>query len=257
MSIKNWNDVIELQRNLNIVSDWFTSSKLMVNVAKCRFMIFTRKCNSLPSAYSINSQVLPRVNEFCDLGVTFDSRLSFAPHINNLCISASKVLGFVMRTCKYFRNPSIFKTLFYSFVASKLAYASPVWSPHYIYLQLQLEKIQRRFLKFLSFKLDGVYPVRNIDYGALLDRHGMRTVASRRERQGARFMWKLVHGTVDCPNLLSSLNFLVPRISSRSPPTFCLPIPRTNLLSFSPITSMCRLADSLYEDVFYTTINDL
>lgn len=253
-SITSWDDVLHLQHNLNVLTQWCSKFKLKLNVSKCCFVSFTRKLKPINSSYLLEHSLLPKVSEMTDLGVLFDMRLTFAPHVNNICVTASKTLGFVLRTCKLFSNPSLFKVLFFSFVVSKLEYASCVWSPSYHYLQLAIEKVQRRFLKYLSFKMDGFYPERGTDYGSLLSRHDVQPLQFRREVHGARFVWKLIHGVVDSPCLLSSINFLVPRLSSRSSPTFALPFPRTNLLQSSPLSRMCRAVDIYYDDVFFNTM---
>lgn len=53
--------------------------------------------------------------------------------------------------------------------------------PYYIYLQLGIESIQRCFLKYVSFRFDGTYPERNINYIDLLDRHFFSSLCHRRE----------------------------------------------------------------------------
>lgn len=254
-SITNLADVLVLQNNINYMADWCAKHNLKLNINKCCFVSYTRKVDPILTAYLMDNDVLQKVESVQDLGVLFDHSMSFAPHIANLCLSASKTLGFLIRSCKSFRNSELLKKLYFSFVVSKLEYASQVWSPRYVYLQLSLEKVQRRFLKYLSFKADGVYPQQGTDYITLLDRHAVESLTCRRECHGARFIWKLVHGAIDNPFLLASLNFRIPRLSSRSSSSFALPFSRTNLLQASPLSIMCRSADLHYDDIFYNKIN--
>lgn len=254
-SIKTWNDVVVLQSNLNVLTDWCRKFNLKLNINKCCFISYTRRVNIISSVYTLNTNILPRVSGIKDLGVYFDSRLSFSNHIDSMCASASRTLGFVMRSCRYFNNIQLMKTLYFSLVVSKLEYASQVWSPQYLYLQLSIEKVQRRFLKYLSFKNSGNYPQRGIDYTYLLDAHNMQALSCRRELHGARFVWKLSNGRIDCPYLLSCLDFFIPRIASRFAPTFLLPFSRTNLLQGSPLVVMCRAANLHYSDIFFNLHN--
>lgn len=249
--IDSWTDVTMLQANLNMMVDWCSKFNLTLNNKKCFYVNYTRKKLYVESSYAIDGCVLERLEQITDLGVTFDSQLTFSTHVSNVTISASKALGFVMRSCKHFTNVLLFKTLYFSFVSSKLEYASAVWSPHYIYLQLSVEKVQRRFLKFLSYRIDGYYPARNTEYMYLLERHGFQSLACRREIHGARFIAKLVNGRIDAPSLLSGLNFHVPRISARYGSTFLLPTPNTELFRGSPMLMMCRAANFHYEDIFF------
>lgn len=248
-------DAVSLQNDLDLLYHWCIENKLVLNIPKCCFMTYSRKLLTFEYPYEINGQLLSKVNLVKDLGVLFDPRLSFNDHIASLCLSASKTLGFIMRSSKYFSDISLIKTLYYSFVVSKLEYCSVTWSPNYISYQLSIEKLQRRFLKFLTFKLEGVYPPRGTDYPLLLQSHNMQSLTARRDFHAARFVWKLVNNKIDSPLLLSQLNFSIPRASSRYVVTFALPTPRTNALLHSPIYNMSRIANNLYGDIFNDTIN--
>lgn len=249
-SINTCNDVLNLQENINILSQWCSNFNLKLNIKKCCYVSYTRKSSPTPSHYFVGNTLLQKVDSYKDLGVLFDCHLSFSNHINYICTSASRTLGFVMRCCKYFNNTLLMRMLYFSFVVSRLEYASQVWSPHYLYLQLSIEKLQRRFLKYLSFKTTGIYPQRGVDYTLLLETHDVQSLSYRREVQGARFVWKLSNGWIDSPYLLSCLNFFIPRISSRSSSTFLLPFSRTNILQGSPLVTMCRAANLHYADIF-------
>src|SRR5699024_10322531 len=152
------------------------------------------------------------------------------------CSAASKMLGFIIRSSRTFKDPALLKSLYFAFVASKLEYASLVWYPYYASHNAAIEKVQRRFLKYISFKLDDAYPQRNIEYNILLERHGISSLARRRELFSAKFGWKLIDGKIDCPTLLGGLNFHVPRFNARYNSTFLLPRARTNHLRRAPLT---------------------
>lgn len=255
-TIESVNDVFHLQQNLNTIGGWCSKFNLNLNIGKCCHVTYTRKVKPIESVYTIRENALQTVKLVKDLGVFFDNRCSFSYHILNLSLSASRTLGFVLRSCKNFNDVRVFKSLFYGLVLSKLEYASQVWSPHYVYLQLAVEKIQRRFLKYLSFRSDGFYPLRGIDYATLLTQHDMEALTYRRERHGARFVWKLVNDAIDCPFLLSSINLAVPRLCSRYSCTFAIPFSRTNMLHTSPMITMCRAANLHYNDIFVDSINN-
>jgi hypothetical protein len=66
-----------------------------------------------------------------ELGVTFDSELSFVPHIRSVVSSCFKTNGFVVRNSKFFLESSTLITLFSALVRSKIEYASVIWFPSY------------------------------------------------------------------------------------------------------------------------------
>lgn len=55
-----------------------------MNIVKCNAMSFVVKYNMLSFDYHFNTKVLSRLKTFKDLGVTFDLKLSFIPHLHNI-----------------------------------------------------------------------------------------------------------------------------------------------------------------------------
>ena len=191
---------------------------------------------------------LPRSNSITDLGVRFDRELSFAGHIDNIVSSAYKMLGFIMRNCKSFKNVQALKTLYNSFVRSKLEYAALAWNPYYTNKKTTIENVQRKFLKFLWYKTYNTYPVRGFPNDILLDTFHIPSLTLRRINLGLSFLFKLLHNNVDCIYLLSKLLFLIPRISARNCVTFYIQASKTNLLAKSPITFICFHYNSISSD---------
>jgi hypothetical protein len=88
------------------------------------------------------------VDSICDLGVVLDSMLNVTLHIDCLIVKASRMLGYIKRIGKEFRDPYTLKTLYNSFFRSHLDYASVVWNPYYGVHLKRIEAIQKKFLKF-------------------------------------------------------------------------------------------------------------
>ena len=150
--IKSLDCVIEMQNNLNKVADWSESNGLILNISKCHVVTYCRNNSVVPSNYLIGNATLERVSSFRDLGVVFDSRFSFAEHIDLVCDQAYKSLGFVLRVSGYFQNEATVKKLFSAYVLSRLEYASLIWYPIYACHSLALDRIHRKFLKYLSYR---------------------------------------------------------------------------------------------------------
>ena len=190
-----------------------------LNVAKHKIVSYSRKKNPIYFCYHIHQVDLARVNTIRDVGIEFDSKLSFIRHINNITVSALKSLGFIIRNCNNFNNVNVLKSLFYGYVMSKLIYCSPVWHP-------------------LAFKCDGHYPDRGIDYNIILQRFNFVSL-EQRQVFAIKFLFNLVQHNADCSDLLSQLSFLVPRQTSRQDITFYIDTARTSVLMKSPIYVMC------------------
>lgn len=257
--VRNTEDCQRLSQNLYRIEDWCTSHKLTLNVKKCKVMSFTLNKNPIIYRYELHKNILERPPTLLDLGITFDQRLSFNIHVENILKEANKMYGFIARNSHDFTSINVLKTMYYAFVRSKLEYASIIWSPSYQTHVLKVESVQRRFMKLLSYKLDNVYPEVGICNQLLLKRHGMNSLSSRRECYSLIFLFKLLHNQIDDSEFLSKIKIFVPRISSRATNTFYLPTPRTNVLKFSPLYRMCSNCNNMncQLDIFYCSVSHI
>ena len=220
------NDSMTLQAALDKINVWCNLNKLQLNIKKCNVLTFTNKHQYIEFNYCLKDSELTRPPTFRDLGVTFDSKLSFNFHINTITNECFRTLGFIMRCSHDFNDINTSKLLYQSFVRSKLEYSSIIWSPHYnVHIQ-NIEKIQRRFLKTLCYKEDGVYPAIGFPHDILLDRFSLSSLETRRTISQQIFLFKLLHNVIDCAAILSLLSFRTPRPGSRHNSLFYLPTPR-------------------------------
>ena len=79
-TIHNNTDAILLQEDLDAIQVWCSLNGLSFNVNKCNMITFyCRKFNDLQ--YKLGGYILPRMSIVKDLGVYFDSHLTFNEHI--------------------------------------------------------------------------------------------------------------------------------------------------------------------------------
>ncbi|KAJ3646125.1 hypothetical protein Zmor_023728 [Zophobas morio] len=118
---------------------------------------------------------------------------------------------------------------------------------------MSLEKIQRRLLKYLAFKSDNIYPPRKFPENRLLERFSIPALEIRRNILAVSFLYKVVNGYIDTPEILEVIKFRVPQLQLRSTDTFYLPTARTKLLKKSPIYLMCATFNKYGKscDIFY------
>nr|CAI5828984.1 unnamed protein product [Callosobruchus analis] len=250
--IRDVSDCHILQDDLVKLHDWCELNKLQLNVNKCFVVSYSNRDNDVIFDYAINNVTLTRASQIKDLGVTFDKKLSFSTHIDNITSKANRSLGFIFRTCKNFNDIHTLKVLYYSLVRSSLEYASIVWSPHHQKYITQLEAVQRRFLKYLYFKTTTQYPPTGFPHDVLLDKFSIYSLKDRREHFGIAFLKQLVNNKIDCAPLLQKLNFFIPRLNSRHSATFYADTPRTDTLKHSPLHTICDLCNSKGIDLFYS-----
>jgi len=97
---------------------------------------------------------LIRVHEINNLGVLFDTTLTYNNHLLHTVKKSSRILGFIIRNSKDFTNPVVFKTLYTYLIRSKIKYSSVVWSAYLNYQIQCLDNVQNQFLWFMAFKSD-------------------------------------------------------------------------------------------------------
>uniref|UniRef100_A0A6P7F2I6 Uncharacterized protein LOC114324180 n=1 Tax=Diabrotica virgifera virgifera TaxID=50390 RepID=A0A6P7F2I6_DIAVI len=98
-SIKDHEDCSLLQNDLNNLVEWCNKNRLFLNINKCHFISFHKVAKKYQSSYVIDSKALSYVRAVKDLGVIFDENLTFVDHINYVTAKASKVLGYILRSC--------------------------------------------------------------------------------------------------------------------------------------------------------------
>jgi hypothetical protein len=238
--ISNTHDCEMLQRDIVRIQEWCNCNNLFLNVQKCHAMSYTNKSTTILFDYHIDHYLLTRDNMICDLGITFDTRLTFSNHINVIVSGALRSLGFIIRCTKNFSDIRSLKMLYFAFVRSRLEYGSIIWSSNCQTHIQNLEKVQRRFLKFLAHRIDGTYPERGRSQSELLERFECQDLKTRRVNASMSFLRNLIHYRIDCSNLLSKLYFLVPRLTSRNHVCFYLPTPRIDVQKHSPLYTMCE-----------------
>lgn len=143
--------------------EWTITNGLKINSDKTIVISFFQKLCLLSSFdYTIASNILSRVFEVKDLGVIFDSELTFNPRITFVSTRASGILGLITRNSSEFRDHTALLQLYRAHVLPILTYASVIWSPHLGYVIYTLESVQRKFLRCLSRHTDS--PIKRFDH---------------------------------------------------------------------------------------------
>ena len=78
--------------------------------------------------YSICGSTLPVVSTVTDLGVIYDNKFSFRPHINSIVSKASLRAKLILK-CFVTRDSDILCKAFCAFVRPVLEFSSEIWAP--------------------------------------------------------------------------------------------------------------------------------
>jgi hypothetical protein len=80
-------------------------------------------------------------------------------HISCLTISACKLLGFLSRISKYFKNESVLKISYYYKTRNKLEYCFVIWNLFTKKYIDTVEKVQKMFLRYKYYLHSNTYPL--------------------------------------------------------------------------------------------------
>lgn len=207
--IKKNDDAIELQRNIDLFSIWCINNGLILNKGKCQVITYHRLKAPIIHKYLINDTELSRVTTVKDLGVNFDASLSFNNHINIISHKAKSVLGFIIRVGRVFNNMTTLTTLFNTLVRPIMEYASIIWGPITQKYIDKLEKVVRRFIRWLEWRLTGCSPPKGSINNIVYKKYSIHKLEARRLAACAILGIKILKGIIHCPDLLAKLPILL------------------------------------------------
>ena len=208
-------DCRKLQSDLDSISCWFQSNNMYLNADKCSVITYTRKVNVFKFDYSLNKASLTRHNKCKDLGVEFQSNLRFSDHYNSIINKAYRALGFVIRNSKHFKKIDSVVRLFNCLVRPHLEYAAVIWSPQTEVNINHIEKVQKRFLRYLYVRKYNEYPFL-VSYKSMLTSFKIQSLYDRRCMQSVLLIYNIVNSLkYKSSFLINYVNFYVPKINLR------------------------------------------
>lgn len=204
--IVNLDDCVKLQDDLNNFARYCLDNKLHLSLSKCKTITFTKKTNIVNFNYSLCGTSLEKVSIIKDLGITLDSKLHFDAHINLIVNKSFKLYNFVMRTCIPFKKTASYLLLYKSLVRSQLEYATSVWNPLYDKYHIQLEAVQRKFLRSMHYRCFRS----KSSYDVLLQKYSLPTLKMRRMLLDQMLLFNICHHKFDCTKLVNQIYIHVP-----------------------------------------------
>ena len=154
--IKNDDDKIKLQNELNNLVCWAAKWQLKINYQKCHIIHFGYK--NLNFNYYFDNNIITTSHYEKILGVIIDNKLFFKDCIYDYVIRASKICNIILANIEHVNNSILIK-LYKSFARPLLEYASVICCPHHINLIDRIKNVQRSFTK----RLPGLHDINYVD----------------------------------------------------------------------------------------------
>ena len=176
-----------LQEDLSALHDWSVANHMKFNIQKTTALHLG--ASNIKSTYTLGIDAIVPSSTEKDLGILFESPLSFNQHISTIVKKANSRLGIILKIFKL-KDPLNALTLYKSYVRSILEFSSIVWSPFTQSNINKIEVIQKRFC-------NSIPRLRSLKYQEQLNTLRIYSLKARRLRYQLIFLFKLIHGLVD------------------------------------------------------------
>ena len=188
--IKSEEDIILLQKDLQIIYEWANENLMEFNESKFEQMSHGETVNINIEPYKTPSgNYIKSGKTVKDLGVLANSNLLFREHIDKIVTSSKIMSGVLLRTFST-RKAEPMMRMFNSYLKSKLEYCSLIWSPWH---QNEINKLER-VQNFFTSRIDGLD---QLDYHQRLKKLNLYSLERRRERYLIINAWQQIEGKTE------------------------------------------------------------
>ena len=184
-----------LQEDLATIYSWADRVNMTFNSEKFECVRYWPGNVDVPDYQYLAPDLTPieQKEHLRDLGVEISRDLRFDQHIGNVVTSASRMVGWAMRTFSR-RSKTTMMSIWKCLIQPKLDYCSQLWSPSDQASIAMLESVQRNFTSMIT-------GMQGKDYMDRLASLNMYSQERRRERYQIIFIWKISQGLVQGYNL--------------------------------------------------------
>ena len=142
---------MKLQTDIDRLGSWARKWGMRFQPVNCNMMQLTRKrIKKIHASYTLEGTDLENVESIKYLGVTITSDLRWNTHVSNVCTkAANRTLGFLRRNL-YSCPQEVKEAAYKGLVRPVLDYGSSVWDPPGVFLQEELESVQKRAARFVT-----------------------------------------------------------------------------------------------------------
>ena len=239
-------DHVELQRNIDAVSDWAQENQLPLNIKKSMVVSFSRKTNVSIFPYRLCSQVIRKEQVVRDLGVLLDSKLYMTGHVESIISKARRNLGLLKWVCRPFQSIRTCTVLFKALVRCHLEYATVTWNRARLNTSNSIEVVQNMFLSWLRTKFE---ELQHFSTGEIRSLLGLPSLSSRRDYFDLLYYHQRIHGRRPKPG---NIDLRVPQREIRG---FC-PLVISHRQNAVPEDRCGALAAQLWNDIDFLEFDE-
>ncbi|KAJ8042793.1 RNA-directed DNA polymerase from mobile element jockey [Holothuria leucospilota] len=146
--IKNNLDQVQLQKDLNNLSEWQNKWQMHFNTKMCFSMRITHSRNPKLFHYTLDKDILESTASHTYLGVDISNNLTWNRHVNHITSSANRSLAFIRRNL-YSCPRSVKANAYLTLVMQAFIGVFIFRDPYTVSLSNKVEQIQRRAARFV------------------------------------------------------------------------------------------------------------
>ena len=142
----------QINHDLNEIYKWTSSNSLLINTKKCHNILFgtSHKLSGVSLQITINNEEIEYVDKVNNLGVIFDSELTFSSHVSHICRECYLKFRQLI-PLKHILNGKTKLLLMNSLILSRLNYCDQLYGPCLtINDKAKLQKIQNNCIRFIT-----------------------------------------------------------------------------------------------------------
>lgn len=107
---------------------WTDENELKLNPAKTKKVsYYPKNKRRYNSHYYINASTIENQDTYKDLGITFDSQLTYDQHIHGVLTKSTRISALSYKFAKELRTPQLDLRIIYTYLVPILEYVSIIW----------------------------------------------------------------------------------------------------------------------------------
>ena len=149
-SLKKTNQ--HINHDIKLLCQWLRSNKVSLNASKTEIIIFKNKFKTITKHlnFRVSGQKINPTTSVKYLGVHLSDSLTWEIHFKNLQAKLNRAIGLLCKI-RHYAPKSLLKTIYISLFNSHLIYACQIWGQSKTKLFQDIEKLQDKAIRIISF----------------------------------------------------------------------------------------------------------
>ena len=142
----------DVNRELKKIDEWMRLNKLSLNYNKSKYMLITKKTipeDLINFKITIGKHKTEQVSQIKYLGIKFDDKLTWKPHIQQICSKLSSGSWAILKSRQYVDLLTL-KTVYFSVIYTHLQYCISLWGLAHANALNSLEKLHKRIIRNIT-----------------------------------------------------------------------------------------------------------